>query len=208
MRIAECSSVMKLDVASGPAVSADRNDPAECRSLTLEGMNGGRWTGAGGPARLAAIGFTLIAGGLLLSALLTTFAILWGAPEALRLPFRLFCHGIGSHCLHIAGVAMPLCARCTAIYGGMIAGVGIGLLLSSRSLRFPLVGLVLGWIPLSLDGLTQAAGLRESTNALRVATGLLFGVVSMIWVMSRIAPASPEGGASGSPSDSGTFTSS
>ena len=39
-----------------------------------------------------------------------------------RMLFRLICHGIPSRCLLLFGVPMPICARCTAIYLGLIAG--------------------------------------------------------------------------------------
>ncbi|MFP5245873.1 MAG: DUF2085 domain-containing protein, partial [Thermoanaerobaculia bacterium] len=41
-------------------------------------------------------------------------------------------------------------------------------------------------VPLALDGLTQLAGLRESTNELRVATGLLAGLAFGLWVLSAV----------------------
>jgi uncharacterized membrane protein len=38
--------------------------------------------------------------------------------------------------------------------------------------------------PLAIDGLTQLAGLRESTNALRVATGLVAGLAFGLWILA------------------------
>lgn len=105
----------------------------------------------------------------------------------LRLPFRLVCHGIEERCLLVGGVPMPICARCTALYAGGLAGIalcaGIGPL---RRRLMPTWILALAVLPLALDGTTQAAGLRLSTNGLRVATGLLAGCAFLIWVMQRV----------------------
>ena len=90
--------------------------------------------------------------------------------------FKPFCDQLPGHSLSIRGVLMPVCARCFGIYAGMLLG----------SLLYPMISkgkIPKGWIifaaaaPLTIDGVTQLVGLRESTNILRPATGLLFGVV-------------------------------
>jgi uncharacterized membrane protein len=40
--------------------------------------------------------------------------------------------------------------------------------------------------PLALDGLTQLAGFRESTNPLRIATGIAAGIAFGLWVLSAV----------------------
>jgi uncharacterized membrane protein len=40
--------------------------------------------------------------------------------------------------------------------------------------------------PLAIDGLTQLAGLRESNNPLRMATGIAAGLAFGLWVLSAV----------------------
>src|SRR5207253_7590618 len=74
---------------------------------------------------------TLIAGAVfaalpvvvLTLALIATYAVAHGAPAYVRLPFRFICHGIPRRCLTIWNTPMPICARCTAIYAGLLTGL-------------------------------------------------------------------------------------
>jgi len=117
---------------------------------------------------------------------LCSWAIAQGAPMKLRLLFRLFCHGIPERCLDLFGVPMPICARCVGIYLGMLAGIAVFWAISMpREIvmrRFAYVAAV----PLAIDGLTQAAGLRTSTNPLRMATGLIAGLAFGLWILSAV----------------------
>ena len=85
------------------------------------------------------------------------------------------CHKIPERSFFYKGKQFPVCARCT----GMLLGY----------LSFPLyvlhiftanIFIVLELnIPAYIDGLTQAANLRESNNTLRLITGLLSGIGQM-----------------------------
>jgi uncharacterized membrane protein len=94
-----------------------------------------------------------------------------------RHTFRLyvFCHGLPDRSFAIRGHTFPLCARCTGLLIGtaagslMLAGPYLGSV-AAAGLAFVLA------VPLLVDGLTQAAGLRMSTNPLRLSTGVLGGV--------------------------------
>lgn len=133
----------------------------------------------------AVFGFT--AASILALATLCARAVSFGASETWRLPFRLLCHGIEDRCLLAWGVAMPICSRCFGIYAGMLAALLLFAAAGAlRNRRLPTMLLVLLVAPLALDGLSQAAGLRESTNALRLITGFLAGGSFMMWVMTRI----------------------
>jgi len=88
----------------------------------------------------------------------------------------LACHGIPDRCLSLGGRRMPICARCTGIYLGYLALVVFAARFwQTGTLPAPLPLLALH-LPLLLDGLTQAAGWRQSNNALRLLTGVLAGV--------------------------------
>jgi uncharacterized membrane protein len=108
-----------------------------------------------------------------------------------RMIFRMVCHGIPSRCLLLFGVPMPICARCTAIYGGLILGALLsGVLPAMRETTARMV-VALSALPMAIDGGTQLIRLRESTNELRLGTGLVAGIAIALWALavSRTRPA-------------------
>lgn len=136
--------------------------------------------------RIAAPIFAAIPLVLLITSTAVTFAVAHGAPSWLRLPFHLICHQIPSRCLVLWGVPMPLCARCVAIYVGLF----IGLLswfavpyLEERAMR---IAMFIATTPMAIDGITQAMRLRESTNPLRLGTGLAAGTAFGLWVLTAL----------------------
>jgi uncharacterized membrane protein len=84
----------------------------------------------------------------------------------------------------VLGYKVGVCQRDTAIYGSMLLyGLVYGLVrrwwrVEPLSLR---AYVVVGLVPLGIDGITQLVGLRESTWDLRVITGVLFGVAT-VWL--------------------------
>lgn len=82
------------------------------------------------------------------------------------------CHRRKDRSLPFLGLERWLCARCIGILlGGLAAAV---LVAAGRPL--PVLWAAALAAPLVVDWGTQLLGLRESTNALRLATGVLFGV--------------------------------
>ena len=120
------------------------------------------------------------------AATLCSWAIAQGASMQWRMLFRLMCHGKIERCLEVFGAPMPICARCAGIYGGMLLGIlafwAIPLL-RERVMRGVAIACV---IPLALDGLTQLSGVRESTNELRIATGVVAGIAFGLWILSAV----------------------
>jgi uncharacterized membrane protein len=119
-------------------------------------------------------------------ATLCTWAIAHGASMKWRLLFRTICHGRPERCLDLFAVPMPICARCTAIYAGVLLGLALFPLipwLRERVMRLVAFAAV---VPLAVDGLTQLTGLRESTNPLRMATGLIAGLAFGLWILSAV----------------------
>jgi uncharacterized membrane protein len=120
------------------------------------------------------------------AATLCTWAIAQGASMQWRMVFRLMCHGKVERCLELFGAPMPICARCVGIYGGMLIGIlafwAVPLLRERvmRGVAFAAAA------PLALDGLTQLTGLRESTNELRIATGVIAGLAFGLWILSAV----------------------
>ncbi len=140
------------------------------------------------------------------AATLCTWVIANGASMRWRLLFRMICHGIPERCLELSGVPMPICARCFGIYIGVLAGLvafatwqllverrasarrmSNGALKSAAPLeRILRTVSFVAVTPLAIDGLTQLTGLRESTNALRIATGLIAGLAFGLWILSAV----------------------
>ena len=78
------------------------------------------------------------------------------------------------------GYKVAICERDVAMYGSMFLMGLIFALARGRLPRLKARYVLLFALPMALDGFTQLVGLRESTWALRVITGGLFGV-GLIW---------------------------
>jgi uncharacterized membrane protein len=89
----------------------------------------------------------------------------------------LVCHQRPERTLWVGGRYLPVCARDTGAYIGMVLGYAI--LLSMRKKEAsgpPHLHVTLAMIlPLIFDSVGQAFGFWTSTNDLRLMTGLLFG---------------------------------
>lgn len=121
----------------------------------------------------------LMVGGAVIVALAGDGAV----SDAGRMIYRLTCHGLEHRSLAIGDSTMPICARCTGIWGGMAIG---SLLFLVRGRAWPRVGAGIALVavaPLVIDGVSQATGLRESTNLLRLATGTPAGLVWIVWAL-------------------------
>lgn len=117
---------------------------------------------------------------------LCSWAIAQGASMQWRFLFRLFCHGIPERCIDLFGVPMPICARCVGIYLGMLAGILVFWAISLPREKVMRMIAYVAVVPLGIDGLTQAAGWRLSTNPLRIATGVIAGLAFGLWILSAV----------------------
>jgi uncharacterized membrane protein len=123
---------------------------------------------------------------ILAASALCSWALGNGASERWRLLFRTICHGRPERSLELFGASMPICARCTAIYAGILAGLALFRLMPWLQERFMRIVALAALTPLAIDGLTQLTGLRESTNPLRIATGLIAGLAFGLWILSAV----------------------
>ncbi len=98
------------------------------------------------------------------------------------------CHQLPERSFSGGGVQLPVCARDTGIYVGFVVAMFLisALHRPDRPRELPSPA---GWVAFALmvgsmaiDGLTQYAGFRLSTNELRLMTGLLtgFGVAMLL----------------------------
>ena len=90
-----------------------------------------------------------------------------------------FCAEISDHSFYLNGNQMPFCARCTAINVGALIGMLIALFYSPK---FNLMLLTLGLLPMVIDGGMELVSSYQSTNLLRVITGLLAGMVVSLYL--------------------------
>jgi uncharacterized membrane protein len=87
------------------------------------------------------------------------------------------CHQQASRSLFLNGNEMPFCARCTAIWLGLAIGLGFMVLYTIDLNEKFLVAIILSLIPIGVDGIGQLFGYWESTNLIRILTGLPAGII-------------------------------
>ena len=87
------------------------------------------------------------------------------------------CHQKVERSFLINGNQMPFCARCTAIWLGIAIGLGFMIFYKIELDEKFIIILVVGLVPIGIDGIGQLFGLWESNNILRMITGIFIGVV-------------------------------
>ena len=87
------------------------------------------------------------------------------------------CHEKAERSFFINGNQMPFCSRCTAIWLGLAIGIGFMVFYSIElDTKFVFL-MIVGLAPIGVDGVGQIFGLWESTNLIRVLTGLFIGII-------------------------------
>ena len=104
--------------------------------------------------------------------------------EAMELPFMLMCHRLPERTIEIAGVAMPLCSRCSGIFSGL--ALGAALCWPRLTLRRARLGLLAAGLLMLADVLTQDLGVHPVWHATRLVTGTLLGWVASAALMTAI----------------------
>jgi uncharacterized membrane protein len=87
------------------------------------------------------------------------------------------CHQREERSILINGNQMPFCSRCTAIFLGFAVGLGLMIFYKIRLNEKFLLLILIGIIPIGFDGIGQLLNFWESTNIIRLITGLLAGIV-------------------------------
>lgn len=140
-----------------------------------------------------------------LAAGLTCAAVTWlmlvlTAPVALsreRLPAlttavyqagALVCHQRPERSFHLAGMQLPVCARCFGLY---VAGAA-GLILTSRhrhavSVRAARTLLLLAAIPIGVTVALEWLGMIQTSNLQRMVTGLPLGFAAAVLIVRSLA---------------------
>jgi uncharacterized membrane protein len=87
-----------------------------------------------------------------------------------KLGLALLCHRLPDRSFTIFGYKSPLCSRCTGLLIGFLGFIGLVVF----QVHIPLFAAVLLMLPMLIDGISQLFDFRESNNALRLFTGLIF----------------------------------
>ncbi len=87
------------------------------------------------------------------------------------------CHQKAERSLFLNENEMPFCSRCTAIWFGLVVGLGFMVLYTIELNENFLIALIIALIPIGIDGIGQLFGLWESTNLIRIFTGLPAGLI-------------------------------
>jgi uncharacterized membrane protein len=96
------------------------------------------------------------------------------------------CHRKKERLILTNGVESLLCARCTGMYFGLLLGVLYLVFAGTVYVSQIPVGLLLLFLPLLIDGITQMVKNRTSNNPLRLATGLMAGLGAAPFLMLSI----------------------
>ncbi|UCF11901.1 MAG: DUF2085 domain-containing protein [Thermoplasmatales archaeon] len=87
------------------------------------------------------------------------------------------CHQKAERSFFVNGNQMPFCSRCISIWLGLALGLGFMVFYRVKLNERFVVAILLGLVPIGIDGIGQLLGFWESTNVIRVITGLLIGVL-------------------------------
>lgn len=90
------------------------------------------------------------------------------------------CHQMAERSFFWGSCQSPLCARCTAIEGGIVLGVIFLLLMRRKKGNHPFSAsgiwlAALSFLPIAIDGVGSYLGFWQSNNLMRVLTGALAG---------------------------------
>ncbi|MBC7929362.1 MAG: DUF2085 domain-containing protein [Rubrivivax sp.] len=112
----------------------------------------------------------------------------WGAlsmSQAIYSGFSAACHQESARAFHIEGFPLAVCARCTGLYVGALAGVlAYPLVRSVASREMPeRMWLLLAAVPTAVDFALGFFGVWDNTHLSRFLTASLLGVVSTLYIV-------------------------
>jgi uncharacterized membrane protein len=102
------------------------------------------------------------------------------------------CHQRPERSFHLAGIQLPVCARCFGLYLSGALGLTAGLALASRARRAPSGAtvrnlLAVAALPIALSVGLEWLGLIHTTNVQRMLTGLPLGFVAGVVIVRSLA---------------------
>jgi uncharacterized membrane protein len=94
-----------------------------------------------------------------------------------RLPYAPLCHQIEGRCFAVAGGPLSLCARCSGLYVGGLAGLLAGAALGAWRRRWPVWVFFAGLAPTGVQWISVRMGLPDPGVLARFALSLPAGFV-------------------------------
>ena len=107
------------------------------------------------------------------------------AAQAIYKGFSVACHQESARSLHVGGFPFAVCARCTGLYAGALAGVAAYPLardLAGREMPWRM-WLILAAVPTTVDFALGFFGVWDNTHLSRFLTASLLGVVSAFYIV-------------------------
>jgi uncharacterized membrane protein len=95
----------------------------------------------------------------------------------------MYCHQISDRSLYLNENQMPFCSRDLGIFIGLVAGMSFAILLN---IRISILLFIFTLVPIGIDGSLQLLTGYESSNLIRLITGLMAGA-GVGLIMSRLA---------------------
>lgn len=116
----------------------------------------------------------------------------WGIGDGVRLAFAPYCHQRADRSFELAGVVLPVCARCTGLWvGALLGAVVLPLLRDVRAVPSP-TWLVVAAAPMALDlALEHVVGQAPQAWS-RALTGACLGATAVLFVMAALVRAAEE----------------
>ena len=93
------------------------------------------------------------------------------------------CHQKEDRSFIINDNQMPFCVRCTAIWLGLAIGLAFMIIYKINLDKRFFYLMIIGLVPIAVDGFGQRLGFWESSNIIRFITGLLVGIVCGISIV-------------------------
>ncbi|MFC2163283.1 DUF2085 domain-containing protein [Candidatus Altiarchaeota archaeon] len=144
---------------------------------------------AGSKAFILFLFFNLLLAFALVAPNICQYMGLHGTAYGMKAAASQVCHQRPDRSLTLLGYKMIVCARCTGIYAGLIASTILyPLTRGLKREKIPdAIFLVIALIPMAVDGTSQLMGFRESTNAIRLVSGFIFGAVIPAYMIPATA---------------------
>jgi uncharacterized membrane protein len=136
---------------------------------------------------ITTMAYSLWLGGILLAPYLRSRSSPWaGLAYAI---YRPVCHQVAERCLRCFGQPLAVCARCSGIYLGFLLGLGLYASLRRwRRLSLPAArAFFFVSAPIVLDTAANFLRLWHTPNAIRLATGVIWGTILPFYFVTGIA---------------------
>ena len=103
--------------------------------------------------------------------------------------YKPLCHQVAGRSLHCFSHPLAVCARCTGIYLGFLLGLGLYPFLRGwRQLRLPSARVFfIVSTPIVVDTAANFLRLWQTSNALRLATGVIWGTILPFYFITGLA---------------------